>query len=60
MKFDRTLTVNLAEDAHLIVVAAGEKSLVGPVAGPEYGKQPPTAMSNPIYVDVSGDGFHTE
>lgn len=56
-KFDRTLTVNLAEDAHLIVVAAGEKSLVGPVAGPEYGKQPPTAMSNPIYVDVSGDGF---
>lgn len=56
-KFDRMLTVNLAEDAHLIVVAAGEKSLVGPVAGPEYGKQPPTAMSNPIYVDVSGDGF---
>ena len=56
-KFDRTLTVNLPEDAHLIVVAAGEKSLIGPVAGPEYGKQPPTAISNPIYVDVAGDGF---
>lgn len=56
-KFDRTLTVNLLEDAHLIVVAAGEKSLIGPVAGPEYGKQPPTAISNPIYVDVAGDGF---
>lgn len=56
-KFDRMLTVNLADDAHLIVVAAGEKSLIGPVAGPEYGKQPPTAISNPIYVDVAGDGF---
>lgn len=56
-KFDRALTVNLPEDAHLIVVAAGEKSLIGPVAGPEYGKQPPTAISNPIYVDVAGDGF---
>jgi hypothetical protein len=51
------LTLNLPEDAHLIVVAAGEKSLIGPVAGPEYGIQPPTAISNPIYVDVAGDGF---
>ena len=56
-KFDRTVKLELERDAHLIVVAAGEKSLLGPVAGPEYGKQPPTAVSNPIFIDIAGDGF---
>ncbi len=56
-KFDRTVKLELAGDAHLIVVAAGEKSLLGPVAGPEYGQQPPTAVSNPIFIDIAGDGF---
>ena len=56
-KFNRTIQLELEGDVHLIVVAAGEKSLLGPVAGPEYGKQPPTAVSNPIFVDIAGDGF---
>lgn len=57
VKFDKMLRLNVDQDAHLIVVAAGEKSTLGPVAGPDYGKQPPTALSNPIFVDVAGDGF---
>ncbi len=57
MKFDRTVKLELEGDVHLIVVAAGEKSLLGPVAGPEYGPQPPTAVSNPIFIDIAGDGF---
>ncbi len=56
-KFDRTVKLSLEGDVHLIVVAAGEKTLLGPVAGPEYGKQPPTAVSNPIFIDIAGDGF---
>ena len=56
-KFDRTVKLSLEGDVHLIVVAAGEKLLLGPIAGPEYGKQPPTAVSNPIFIDIAGDGF---
>ena len=56
-KFDRTVKLELEADAHLIVVAAGEKSRLGSVAGPEYGQQPPTAVSNPIFIDIAGDGF---
>lgn len=55
-KFDEKLSLSLAEDAHIIVVAAGDKPL-GKVAGPDWGYQTPTAVSNPIYLDVDGDGF---
>lgn len=55
-KFDEKLALTLAEDAHVIVVAAGDKPL-GKVAGPDWGHQTPTAISNPIYLDVDGDGF---
>lgn len=55
-KFDEKLPLTLAEDAHVIVVAAGDKPL-GKVAGPDWGYQTPTAVSNPIYLDVDGDGF---
>jgi len=57
VKFDRKIPVTLEQDAHLIVVAASEKTTIGPTAGPEYGKQNPTAIGNPIFVDVTGDGF---
>lgn len=57
IKFDRKIPVTLEQDAHLIVVAASEKTTIGPIAGPEYGKQQPTAIGNPIFVDVAGDGF---
>lgn len=56
VKFDEKLALTLNEDAHVIVVAAGNKPL-GKIAGPDWGHQTPTAVSNPIYVDVDGDGF---
>ena len=57
IKFDRQLPVDLPTDAHLIVIAAGEKLKIGPVMGPDHGKEMPIAVSNPIYVDVDGGGF---
>ena len=47
--------VALAKDAHVIVVATGEKSQLGEVMGPMWGRQNPTAVSNPIFVDVDGN-----
>lgn len=57
VKFDETLDLELERDAHLIVVAGdvggGLKNMTGsPAAAHE-----PTAVTNPIYVDVDGDGF---
>ena len=45
------------QDAHVIVVALGEELEVGDVMGPMWGRQKPTAISNPIFVDVTGRGF---
>ncbi len=56
MKFDRKIPIALEKDAHVIVVAVGEKKL-GDVFGPSWGKQHPAAVSNPIFVDVDGGGF---
>lgn len=57
VKFDRELPLELASDAHIIVAAIGEHSGLGPVMGPEHEKDQPTAVTNPIYVDVDGGGF---
>lgn len=57
VKFDQRLAVELAADAHLIVVASHGDRLLSPIMGPRWGKQPPFALSNPIYVDVDGGGF---
>jgi hypothetical protein len=56
LRFERDLALDLAADAHVVVVAAGEKSRTGPFNGP-YGQESPTAVSNPIFVDVDGNGF---
>jgi hypothetical protein len=56
VKFDEKLELSLTADAHVIVVTTGEKPL-GKVAGPDWGHQLPTALSNPIYLDVDSDGF---
>lgn len=56
-KFSGTFLVELETDAHIIVVAGSPHTTLGPVAGPEWGKQKPTAISNPIFVDVDGNGF---
>ena len=58
VKFDQALTIELSQDAHIIVVAYGENFDLK--AG--YGKSTqspnkPCAYHNPIFVDTNGDGF---
>lgn len=55
--FDLNVTLKLDEDTHIIAVAGGVDEQVGPVSGPQFGKSPPVALTNPIYIDVDGDGF---
>ena len=57
VKFDHTIPLELERDEHVIVVAAGMSSTMGPVRGPDHEKEMPIAVSNPIYVDVDGGGF---
>ncbi len=58
MKFDRTLSVDLSEDAHLIVVAIGEQHDLSIGFGTStQARIKPCAYHNPIFVDVDGGGF---
>ena len=58
VKFDQEIPLKLERDAHVIVAAIGEKSKLGPVMGPEHAGERPVAVSNPIFVDVDGGGYH--
>jgi hypothetical protein len=58
VRFDQKIHVALSRDEHLIVVAAGE----GLDLSKGWGRSPvsrmqPIAYTNPIYVDVDGNGF---
>ncbi len=58
VNFDETIRVALQQDAHLIVVAIGEKSNIEKGWGLNpYGQMHPVAYTNPIYVDVDRNGF---
>jgi hypothetical protein len=57
LKFEHTVDLTLKEGTHVIVVAVGEDSEIGEVMGPMWGRQKPAAVSNPIFVDVDGNGF---
>jgi hypothetical protein len=58
VRFEETLPIVLSEDAHLIVVAAGEKSDLSKGYGTsDQAKLRPCAYHNPIFVDVDGNGF---
>ncbi|MHC4877334.1 MAG: CehA/McbA family metallohydrolase [Planctomycetota bacterium] len=57
VRFDDTLSLELKEDAHLIVAVGGEKSTLGKVHGPTWGQHHPAAFINPVVVDVDGGGF---
>ena len=58
VKFDRVIEVPLAEDAHLIVVAAGENfDLKTGYGTSAQAKLKPIAYHNPIWADVDGGGF---
>ncbi len=56
-KFNNTISIALKDDTHIIVAAAGEGLKLGRIMGPGSGENIPIAVSNPIYVDVGGDGF---
>jgi hypothetical protein len=51
------LNLSLESDAHLIVATIGEGMTMERVMGRRFGNGPPVAVSNPIFVDVDGDGF---
>jgi len=58
VKFDRTLQVDLSEDAHLVVVAIGENHDLSIGFGTStQAKIKPCAYHNPIFVDLDGGGF---
>ena len=56
-KFKSTFDLTIDRDAHLIVATIGEGMTMEKVMGSRYGKRPPIAVSNPIYVDFDGNGF---
>ncbi|MBL8812437.1 MAG: CehA/McbA family metallohydrolase [Planctomycetaceae bacterium] len=56
-KFRHDATVQMSTDAHLVVVTGHRTQTLGDVVGPDWGKQHPAAVSNPIFVDVDGNGF---
>ncbi|MEQ1859394.1 MAG: CehA/McbA family metallohydrolase [Chthoniobacteraceae bacterium] len=58
VKFEREIFVPLAQDAHIIVVARGEKSTLATGFGTSgQANVRPTAYNNPIFVDADGGGF---
>lgn len=57
VKFDRTLELSLERDAHLVVITGHPGLNLARVFGPVEGNMPPAAISNPIFVDVDGQGF---
>ncbi len=57
VKFEHTAVVELSEDSHLIVVAGHRVARLGDVMGPMGGSQHPAALTNPVFVDVDGNGF---
>lgn len=57
VKFQKALNIKLEEDAHLIVVTGHRTSRLGSVMGPSGGAQHPAALTNPVFVDIDGNGF---
>ena len=57
VKFAHDFPLRLDRDAHVIVATIGEGSTLGVVMGPEHAATKPVAVTNPIFVDVKGDGF---
>ncbi len=57
VKFDQAIALEFKQDTHVIVMAVGEKSTLGIVQGPRWGKIQPIVVSNPIWVDADGGGF---
>jgi hypothetical protein len=57
VKFERTLNLTLTGDAHLIVLTGDANGNLARVYGEQGKTMKPTALSNPIFIDVDGNGF---
>ena len=57
VKFEESLEVKLDHDSHIIVVTGNGVTKIGDVLGPTGGEQYPAALTNPVFVDVDGNGF---
>ena len=57
VRFEQTVPLQLESDAHVIVAVIGEGLKLGSVMGKQFGERPPAAVSNPVFVDLQGDGF---
>jgi hypothetical protein len=57
VRFEGEFEVAVPADAHVIVVATGESSDIVRIAGDRHRGERPTAISNPVFIDVGGDGF---
>ncbi len=57
VKFEAEVPLALKEDSHVVVATTGENSTLGLVYGPGRGAANPTALNNPIFVDIDGNGF---
>jgi len=60
VRFEHSIALDLESDAHLIVCAIGENSHMGEVLPPVLPRRievRPVAVTNPIFVDIDGDGF---
>lgn len=55
--FQKIIDLKLEADTHIIAVTGGTENTLGPVLGPQFENRPPAALTNPIFVDVDGDGF---
>lgn len=52
-----SVPVTLTEDAHIIVVATGQHEPQNPKLTSPRRQVPPFAVTNPIFVDIDGNGF---
>lgn len=57
VRFERSVDMELPDDSHLIVLTGHRTQVLGDIMGPSWGKQHPVALSNPVFVDITGDGF---
>lgn len=57
VKFDRSLDLELKEDAHIIVATGNTAGDLTAVYSGEVANAHPTALTNPIFVDINGNGF---
>lgn len=58
LKFSGPVEVSLSEDAHLVVLGFGESPMPRGLGGYDA-RDVPRFVTNPIYVDVDGDGAFT-